>query len=94
MPKPSFANRVVLGLHITFLVAAASSALIATVNHSLPASWQKTAAAGGVLLGAIAGMTVAVTKFLDGAQKSEALQAAVAAPVTKPEAAVQPDGPA
>lgn len=77
MPKLS-ANRVVLLLHSVFIVATAAAIFVAAVSGSLPKTWQATVAAGVGILGAIAAATVAVTKFLDGSQKSEALQRAAA----------------
>lgn len=78
MTKLFSANRVALILHSAFIVLTAASVFVAAVNHSLPKSWQANAAAAVVLLGGLAAATVAVTKFLDGSQKSEALQARVA----------------
>jgi hypothetical protein len=72
------ANRVVLLLHLVFVIATAAGIFIASISHSLPLSWQANVAGGATILGAIASATVAVTKFLDGSQKSEALQARAA----------------
>lgn len=75
MSKLLPANRVVLILHYVFIVATAAAILIAAVSGSLPHSWQANVAVAVSIATAIAGGTVAVTKFLDGAQKSEALTA-------------------
>lgn len=83
------ANRVVLILHYAFVVLTALGIFIATVSHSLPASWQKSLVAGATIVGALAASTVAVTKFLDGSQKSEALNAGTVA-VSVPVAVVPP----
>jgi hypothetical protein len=76
------ANRVVLLLHLVFVIATAAGIFIASISHSLPLSWQANVAGGATILGALAAATVAVTKFLDGSQKSEALGASNPAPPT------------
>lgn len=68
------ANRVVLVAHSVFMVATVAAVFLATVNHSLPSKWQNTVAAAVTLITGIAGGTAAVTKFLDGSQKFDALQ--------------------
>lgn len=74
MSKLFPANRVVLLLHGTLVVLTIVGIYIAAVQGSLPKSWQANVAlAAGVVAALVAGTTT-VLKFLDGAQKSEALQ--------------------
>lgn len=96
MSKWFTASRIVLVLHAIFVVATVVAIFIATVSNSLPVSWQKTAAAAVVLLGAIASATVAVHKWLDGNSKWEVATAgtsALSVVSSVPESARTPDGP-
>lgn len=77
-----YANRVVLILHGVFVVLTAAGVFIAAVHDSIPAKWQADIALAGTIIAALAAGTVAVVKFLDGSQKSEALDK------TQPAAAV------
>lgn len=71
------ANRVVLILHAVFIIATAVAVFVAAVSNSLPHAWQADAALGVTLLTAVAGGTVAVTKFLNGSQAVDAQQASI-----------------
>ena len=78
------ANRVAVIIHTAVVWCAALAAFIAAISGTFPAGWQDTALAIGGVLGGVAGSLPVILKFLDGAQKSEALQvhaAMAAAPV-------------
>jgi cytochrome c peroxidase len=75
-------NRVVLILHAAFVVATAAAVFVAALQGSLPHAWQPNVALAATVLGGLAAASATTIKFLDGSQKSEALQAA--APVAEP----------
>lgn len=74
MSKYFTANRVVLALHIVFMIATGVGLFIAGVSHSFPKAWQPDVAVVLGVLSTIAGSTVTVTKFLDGSQKLDQLK--------------------
>jgi hypothetical protein len=73
-------NRVVLILHAAFVVATAAVVFVAALQGSLPHAWQPAAALAATVLGGLAAASATTIKFLDGSQKSEALQAAPPVP--------------
>ncbi len=89
------ANRVVLILHFIFIVATCAVVFITAIKGSLPTDWQADAAFAVTLLGAIAGGTVAVNKFLTGSQQFDALQSqekiALASTTLAPDPLMTPD---
>lgn len=76
------ANRVALILHGVLAVLIAVGAYIAAAKDTFPKSWENAVLAVTVILGALAAATAGLLKFLDGAQKSEALAASQQQPIT------------
>lgn len=68
MSKLFSVNRVVLILHAIFVVATAVVVFVTAIQGSLPTAWGPAIAFGLGIVSAVAGGTVAVTKFLQGSQ--------------------------
>jgi hypothetical protein len=73
------ANRVAVVVHVAVVWCAALAAFISAISGTFPLGWQDTALAIGGVLGGVAGSLPVILKFLDGAQKSEALTVHAAA---------------